>query len=108
VVFLLITTQVFLLQAKFVCRPRQLFANALLTALAHPIRTIMIAFLELLPWLMFAWDPNLPLQIMPVFLFIYYSITAWLATKLMRKTFQRYAGQHDELPEEIKESHEEI
>ncbi|MBR3641807.1 MAG: DUF624 domain-containing protein [Oscillibacter sp.] len=92
-VYLLIDAQLFPFFSRFNCTLRQLFANALLTALAHPLRTIVLIALKHLPLVLFMTLPNLFFRLLPVWMLGYASFCGYLAALLMRAPFRRYAEQ---------------
>ena len=99
VVFAFVTTQLFLVHSRFVCTKKQLFVNAILISLAHPLRTIIIGLLNLFPWMLLALDPHIFFSVLPVFILAYHALASYFSAKCMQKPFLKYEDQvkgHDE------------
>ena len=73
--------------ARFDCGPLQLLRNSLIMTMSTPFKAILIAFLNFLPLVIAYGAINIFVVITPVFLFLYYSLVALLAHKLLRKPF---------------------
>lgn len=87
-------SQLFFVQAKFVCSFRYRFTNSVLIALAHPLRSLLILVLRSLPWILFFCYPYAFAFLTPVWLFFYFSLANRFAAKLMHKVYLRLAENH--------------
>lgn len=93
VVYFIILSQLFPFFAKFNCTVRQLFSNALLTALAHPLRTIVIIALEVFPWALLLAATETFIQLTPLWLLVYASLRGYITALMVRAPYSRYEEQ---------------
>ena len=96
VIFGLINSQIFHVMAKFNCTFRQIIGNALLLAVSHPLRSLIILALQLAPYLMAYYATDAFLKIMPIWLLIYFSLTAYFCVRLMYNPYMTIAEQAKE------------
>lgn len=83
----LFQTMISVFHSRFSCTVWQLFRNAWLLFLAHPLRAILIAVLAWSPLLLFLGDPRIFVLLTPVFFTLYFSLTFLLINKVMKKPF---------------------
>ena len=69
----------------------QLFKNALIMAVARPVRSLFAVAVDVLPVILFFFAPNIFLYLGLVWIFIYYSIAASVTALLFRKPFKNYS-----------------
>lgn len=93
-VLALMLSQLFFVQAKFVCSFRCLLTNSVLIALAHPLRSLLILVLQSLPWVLFFCYPYAFAFLTPAWLCLYFSLANRFSAKLMHKTYLRLAENH--------------
>lgn len=79
--------------ARFDCGPLQLLRNSIIMTMSAPFKAFLIAFLNFLPLVIAYGAINIFVVITPVFLFLYYSLVALLAHKLLRKPFRLVEAQ---------------
>ena len=91
--YFLVFSQLFPFFARFNCTVRQLFGNALLTALAHPLRTVVIIALDVFPWVMLLCFTETFMTLTPLWLVAYASLRGYLTALLMRAPYRRYEEQ---------------
>jgi len=94
VLYGMLLSQFFLVQARFRCGFRRLLGNSALIALAHPLRTAALLLLSALPWALLAFDPYLFASLTPVFVLLYFSLEGYLGARLMLKPFRKYAAEN--------------
>ena len=80
-------TLICIFHSRFSCTLGQLFRNAWLMFLAHPLRCILIAVLTWLPVFLMLADLQIFILITPVFLAFYFSFAAMLCNSVMKKPF---------------------
>lgn len=68
----------------------QLFRNSLIIGLSHPLRSILIVVMELLPLLVFFLAFYYFVVTAVLWAFLYFSISFNLSARLLRKTFAQY------------------
>lgn len=83
----LFQTVISIFHSRFSCTVGQLFRNAWLLYLAHPLRCTLITILTWLPILVFLIDLQVFILATPVMLAIYFSFAALLCNSLMKKPF---------------------
>lgn len=89
--------------ALFHVTPGQLLRNCLLIFLAHPLRCLLIAAMQALPLLFIAvevsvyGDAAFFGSLGPLWLLLYFSVTANLSARLLRKHFLRYGEKHEKI-----------
>ena len=91
VLFLAMYVNLFPFYSRFNCTTYQLFTNALVSGLSHPLRTIVMMALTALPWVLLAGFPDLLLAAFPVWAFAYFSLRAYFSMLLLRAPYERYA-----------------
>lgn len=83
--------QLFLINARFTCTHKQLFQNAVLITLAHPVRSLFTAILFIaIPFIILIFDPYTFFSLFPLWLLIYFSLSALLITKVMKSPYDKY------------------
>lgn len=90
--YILVVTQLCMVQARVACTRRQLLLNTFLVALHHPLRTLVMAVLQSLPLLLFFGNLKAFFTLTPIFLCGYFSVASSLSVRLMRRPFQAYAA----------------
>ena len=88
-IYLLISSQVFLVMGRYECSFMQRFANAALIAAAHPIKSVIISVISVLPYVFFFGNPELFMNLSFVWLLFYFYIEAFISVRLMKKTYER-------------------
>lgn len=88
-VYLLVSSQIFLVMGRYECSFMQRFANAALIAAAHPVRSVLISMISVLPYVFFFGDPELFMKLTFVWLLFYFYFEAFLSVRLMQKTYER-------------------
>jgi len=75
--------------------------NAFFISYLHPLRTLIVLILHLIPVLIFLLDPYIFLALLPFWIFIGVSLTARFCSNLFVKSFARFMP--EEMVEEIEE-----
>jgi len=86
-----LTTQTFVFYSRFECTLGQLLKNSLIMVVAHPLRSLILGALSWLPILMFFLMPDIFMQLLVAWLFLYFAGVATVAVWLMNKPFRRLA-----------------
>ena len=94
--WMMFTAWTFPLQAKFENKVLRTLRNAVVLSVGYLLRSIVMALLIMLPWLMLAFAPGLFLQIMPVWMLAWFSLAAWINWKLLKKPFRDLTGEEAE------------
>lgn len=79
---------VMMFHARFDCTPLQLFRNATLLFLAHPLRVIPAAFLSWLTVFLMLYDPYSFMALGVIILTLFISVTHLISYALLHKPFQ--------------------
>ena len=102
-----------LFHSRFGCTLPQLLYNGLLMMIWHPLASLLTGILIWAPAAVFAVNPNLYIDLTPLFLTLYYSIACTLIYFLTRKAFKALIdnfnnpeGKKDESAEEIPDESE--
>lgn len=74
--------------ASFGCTKMQLIKNVFYTCIAHPIRSVEVAFFTWLPALIFLFGFPIFLQITPIWIVGYYTVAFVLNSVIMKKPYQ--------------------
>ncbi len=98
--WMMFTTWTFPLQAKFENTVLRTLRNAVLLSVGYLPRSLVMAVLIMLPWLLMVLAPGLFLQIMPVWMLAWFALAAWINWKLLKKPFRDLTGEEDEPAEE--------
>ena len=88
-----VATMAFVFYSRFECTLRQLLKNSLLMVLANPLRSLVLGVLSWLPVVLFLGMPITFMQLLVVWLFLYFAGVATVAIWLMNKPFRRLAGE---------------
>jgi len=88
-----LTTMAFVFYSRFECTLGQLLKNSLLMVLAYPLRSLVLGVLSWLPFVLFFGMPVTFMQLLVVWLFLYFAGMATVAVWLMNKPFRRLAGE---------------
>lgn len=88
-VYLLVSSQVFLVMGRYECGFMQRFANAALIAAAHPVKSIIISVISVLPYVFFFGNPELFMNLSFVWLLFYFYFEDFISVRLMKKTYER-------------------
>ena len=101
VVFANLFVQVALFESKF----GEYLKNCLFIALNHPLKSILVAVMELIPPLLFLGAPDLLGALGPVWLFFWFSVTCNLAARIWKKPFDGYIEKatEEDAPEALPE-----
>ena len=108
-ILLLLQSQMFIFHAKYNCTLRQLFGNAALLVLAHPLRAIFVTVLSVLPLVLFLGALDKFFAALPLWVLLYYGLEGYLSAGAMRKVYERLENrgqEEDEAAEEIEEGSE--
>lgn len=74
---------------RFNCTMLQLVRNSWLLLLAYPLQAVLVFGLTWLPLAVFLLDAYLFMQLTPILLLVYFSLSYSLVLRIMRKPFQR-------------------
>ena len=77
---------------RFSCGPLQLVRNCVLLLIAHPLRSIGVALLTWAPAALFFLNPQMFLDLGPLFLMFYYSVAFLFGVYMMVKPFEKLIG----------------
>lgn len=88
-VYLFIATYTYPILAKFSNSTKNTFKNAGLLSIANLPVTALMAFINAIPLILFFVLPQLFMAIMPFYLFIGFSLTAFINCKFLRKIFSK-------------------
>lgn len=77
-----------LFHSQFGCTFGQLLRNSAMMLLWHPLASVLTGVLMCIPPVIFLMNPNLFVEITPLFLTLYFSIAACLCHLLTRKAFK--------------------
>lgn len=80
---------VVLFHSRFNCTMLQLVKNSWLLLLAYPLRSIVVLAVTWLPLAVFLLDAYLFMQLTPILLLAYFSLSYSLTLRIMHKPFQR-------------------
>lgn len=89
IVWLFAFSWVFPLQARFENTVKNTLVNSLLCSLSYFPRTLVMAILNAVPAVVFLLLPGVFLYCIFVFLIIWFSLSAYLSTLLLRKTMKQ-------------------
>lgn len=98
----MVFANLFVQVARFQSTLGQYLKNCMFIALNHPLKSLLVAVLELIPPLFFLGAPDLMGALGPVWLFFYFSVTCNVAARIWKKPFDGYlnAAIQPETPEE--------
>lgn len=99
IVIVLIFSVAFPLLSQFNNSSKQTILNALLLSLGYLPRTILAAFMNAFPFLVFAYSNLLFFQTAFMWVFLYFSVVAYFSTLLLRPVFKRIAQPKDQAEE---------
>lgn len=85
---LLLSTVIFPFYARFECSLGQLFRNGLMILIIHPGRSIVAMVLTWMPLLFFVLVPMTFVQLLMVWLFVYFSAIASICSWIWKKAYQ--------------------
>ena len=89
VLYAMILSHISLIHAKFECRFRFMISNSVLLSLAHPLRTLALLILELLPLALFLFWPEAFVFMTPVWLLCYFSLRSYAAVWIMEPVYAK-------------------
>lgn len=94
--------------SRFQCTAGQLIRNTFLLLISHPLCSLAVAALTWAPVILFFLMPNLFLDLIPLFLTVYYSLAFMFGALVMKKPFKQLiddfeATEKEEKPEEPEE-----
>lgn len=81
--------QALLFMSCFGCTFRELLYNTLILCLSHPLRVLIGAVFMLGPVVLWMSDPVVFMSLFPLWIFVYFSLAAWVYAMLMRKPYDR-------------------
>lgn len=90
------TSSIYAQVSRFSATTAQYWKNAFYIALTHPLQSLAIGFMDLLPPLMVFGVPTYAAMMGPVWLFLYFSVTTMFAARMLRKPFDYYIEQFEE------------
>lgn len=93
---ILMSGYVFPLLSQFQNSCMATLKNALILSMAYLPRTILIAALNVLPWAVLLVSPYLFWRVVPLWLTIYFSGSASISVRLLRKVFAPYMNPEEE------------
>ncbi|MBQ8518762.1 MAG: YesL family protein [Agathobacter sp.] len=88
-IYCFITTYVYPILAKFSNNTKNTFKNAALLSIANLPITVVMTTINIIPLILFFVLPQLFMSIIPFYLFIGFSLTAFINCKLMSKIFKK-------------------
>ena len=102
---LILHANVSIFHSRFQCTAGQLFRNAFLLLISHPLCSLAVAALTWAPVALFFLATNTFMEITPLFITVYYSIAFMFGVIVMKKPFNQlidkfYAGDEAEETEE--------
>lgn len=80
---------------RFSCGMFQLFRNCLLLLIAHPLRSLAVMALTWAPAVLFFTNPQMFIDLLPLFLMVYYSVAFLFGAFLMVKPFDQLINDMD-------------
>ena len=89
VLYLMIYSQFFMVEAHFTCSFLQSIKLSLLCALGHPLRSAAILVVQAVPLIVFLWQPMMFMDMSPLWFFLYFSIDGFMCANLCAKPFTR-------------------
>lgn len=96
IVALLTTSYAFPLLSQFENDNKQTLKNALFLSLGYLPRSLLICFLNVLPFAFLAFDLILFMQVAFLWVFLYFSAIAYFNTLLLKKVFQPYQSNEED------------
>jgi len=100
VLYLLMLSQAFMVQAWFECTFTQGLKNALLLGIAHPLNSIIHLALLVAPLALFLWYPKTFLEVSLVWFLLYFSFEGHFDALLAKKHYERLVKRMEEPEEE--------
>lgn len=95
ILMVIIISYVFFLNAQFENAPMQTIKNAFLIAVANLPTTLLVAALNLVPFILLLVFTEFFIRIGIVFLTIGFATIAYLNTILLRRVFRKYMPEND-------------
>lgn len=92
--------------SRFQCTAVQLFRNAFLMLISHPLCSLAVAALTWAPVVLFFLAPEIFLDITPLFITVYYSIAFMFGVIAMKKPFNQLIDKFYDTDEEAEEKEE--
>lgn len=89
---------VFPLQSQFQNTVKQTLKNALLLSIAYLPRSIAVAAINVLPWVLFYYATLFFFQMGVVWILLYFSAAAYINAQILRKGFAPYQDAKEETP----------
>lgn len=86
----MVFANLFVQVALFTSLRREYLKNCLFIMLNHPLKSLLVAVLELIPAVFFLGAPDLMGALGPVWLFFYFSVTCNVAARIWKKPFDGY------------------
>lgn len=96
VLYLLMVSQAFMVQAWFECTFKQGLKNALLIGLAHPLISVIHLALLALPLATFLWFPNMFLELTLIWMLFYFAFEGYFDALLAKKQYDKLIKRMEE------------
>ena len=81
--------QALLFQSCFGCTFRELLYNTLILCLSHPLRVLIGSVCMLGPVVLWMSAPDVFMILFPLWIFVYFSLAAWVYAMLMKKPYDQ-------------------
>lgn len=94
--------------SQFQCTAGQLVRNAFLVLISHPLRSLAVMALTWAPVALFFLMPNMFLNLVPLFITVYYSLAFMFGALVMQKPFKKLIDSFYEEIEGEEATNEEI
>lgn len=86
---LILQSLVTIFHSQFNCGPVQLFRNTFILFLTNPFHSIVVGILTWVPAALALLRPNTLLDLLPLFLLVYFSLALLINSTIMKKPFAR-------------------
>lgn len=93
-------TFAFPLLSQFDSKNKLIFKNSLIMSLGYLPRTLLMAAMSMLPWILLLTDIILFLQLSFLWFMIYFALTAYINTKILHKVFAPYMTELEDFEQE--------
>ena len=94
---------VFPLQAKFYNKIKDTIRNAVYCGIAYLPRSVLMAVMNMLPWVLMLFWPALFLQISILWVGVWFALAAWVNLLLLKKPFRKLIGETEEAEATLEE-----
>ena len=96
VFYAMVLAHICMIHARFDCGFRYMISNAVLLSLAHPLRTLALLVLELLPAALFFFWPQAFVFLTPVWLLCYCTPSSYAMAKIMAPVYRQLVADKNE------------